>query len=194
MSKGSNEASKGVCPVRRGLLRRLGVVSLALISNRVVRAHVADQRALAFSHTHTGESFSAVYFEGGHYQAEALQKINILLRDFRTDTVHPIDPQVLDRLFSLQLAAGGNEAFEVISGYRSPGTNAALRRRSGGVAEHSLHMEGRAIDVRLPGCVTGKLAALARLQSVGGVGFYRVSDFVHLDTGRVRIWGDPLDA
>jgi uncharacterized protein YcbK (DUF882 family) len=120
-----------------------------------------------------------------------LRQVNELLRDFRTEAVHIIDPQVLDRLFLLQNAVGGQEAFQVISGFRSPLTNAALRRRSAGVAEHSLHMDGRAIDVRLPGQATERLAELARLQLAGGVGYYRVSDFVHLDTGRVRNWGDP---
>jgi uncharacterized protein YcbK (DUF882 family) len=108
--------------------------------------------------------------------------------------VFPIDPKVLDRLFQLHSASGGSEPFQIISGYRSAATNAALRARSTGVAEHSLHMEGRAIDVRLAGVPTSQLARLALQQSSGGVGFYRVSDFVHVDTGRVRTWGDPIGA
>jgi uncharacterized protein YcbK (DUF882 family) len=120
--------------------------------------------------------------------------VDLLLRDFRDNTVHPIDPQLLDRLFLLQSAVGGTEPFQVISGYRSPTTNAALRERSSGVAEHSLHMDGRAIDVRLGGVPTEKLAHVALQQSNGGVGYYRVSDFVHLDTGRVRSWGDPVES
>jgi uncharacterized protein YcbK (DUF882 family) len=122
-----------------------------------------------------------------------LAQVNQLLRDFRTETVFPIDRGVLDRLFAVQAMTGSREPFEVISGYRSPATNAALRRGSHGVAEHSLHMQGRAIDVRLSGFSTERLARLARSQMGGGTGFYRVSDFVHLDTGAVRIWGDPID-
>ncbi len=89
---------------------------------------------------------------------------------------------------------GGSEPFQIISGYRSAATNAVLRERSNGVAEHSLHMEGRAIDVRLAGVASASLARVALQQSSGGVGFYRVSDFVHVDTGRVRSWGDPVNA
>ena len=122
-----------------------------------------------------------------------LQQVNVLLRDFRNDTVYPIDPAVLDRLFLLQAVVGGSEPFQIISGYRSAATNAALRELSHGVAEHSLHMDGRAIDVRLAGVASATLARVALQQSSGGVGYYRVSDFVHVDSGRVRSWGDPLN-
>jgi uncharacterized protein YcbK (DUF882 family) len=177
---------------RRGFLRGLGVAAAGLTAGRAARAGNGERRALAFVHTHTGEQLSTVYYEAGAYLAPALQRVNQLLRDFRTDTLYPIDPGVLDRLYLLQTAAGNDEAFQVICGYRSPATNAALRRASSGVAEHSLHMEGRAIDVRLPGVDSARLALLARSQLGGGVGYYQVSDFVHLDTGRVRTWGDPI--
>jgi uncharacterized protein YcbK (DUF882 family) len=139
-------------------------------------------------HTHTGETLSAVYFEGGAYRESSLERVNHLLRDFRTDDVHPIDPQVLDTLFQLQVLADRDEPYQVISGYRAPGTNAALRKSSSGVAEHSLHMEGRAIDIRLGGFPTHKLRELALSLQRGGVGFYPKSDFVHIDSGRVRFW------
>ena len=177
---------------RRRFLRSFGATALGLAGARAALAGGAERRALSFIHTHTAETLTAVYYEAGAYRAGVLQQVNELLRDFRTGTVHPIDPLVLDRLFALQSVAGGDEPFQVISGYRSPATNAVLRRASYGVAEHSLHMEGRAIDVRLPGVATARLAALARRQAGGGVGYYQVSDFVHLDTGRVRIWGDPI--
>ena len=177
---------------RRSFLRRLGAATLGLAAARAALATADSRRELAFVHTHTGEQLSAVYYEAGAYCSPALLQVNQLLRDFRTETVFPIDPAVLDRLFLLQSAAGSREPFQVISGYRSPTTNAALRTRSSGVAEHSLHLQGRAIDVRLPGVPTGQLALLAQRQSGGGVGFYRVSDFVHLDTGRVRSWGDSI--
>jgi len=191
MATGS-KSHHGIHLDRRGFLRGLGAAAAGLSASRVALAGNSARRAISFVHTHTGEQLSAVYYEGGAYLAPALQRVNQLLRDFRTDTLYPIDPGVLDRLYLLQSAAGSDEAFQVICGYRSPATNEALRLASSGVAEHSLHMEGRAIDVRLPGIDSARLALLARDQQGGGVGYYRVSDFVHVDTGRVRIWGDPI--
>ena len=179
---------------RRTFLRGLGFATVGLGACGSALARSAERRVLSFAHTHTGERLTTVYFEGGDYVAGALRQVNELLRDFRTDTVYPIDPGVLDRLFKLQSATGGSEAFQVICGYRSPITNEALRKASSGVAEHSLHLEGRAIDVRLPGVETARLARMARQQVGGGVGYYHVSNFVHLDTGRARIWGDPIPA
>ena len=147
-----------------------------------------ETRSLSFVHTHTGESLSAVYFRSGSYQSAGLEQINHVLRDFRTSEVHAIDPSVLDILFDLQVRMNREEPYQVISGYRSPRTNAALRRCSTGVAEHSLHMQGKAIDVRVSGFATRKLHELALQMGRGGVGFYPASDFVHLDCGRVRCW------
>lgn len=177
---------------RRKFLGRLGVLAAAVAHAPKVLADVDGPRSLAFAHTHTGERLSTVYFEGGAYVPTALESINVLLRDFRTETVYPIEPQLLDRLYTLQAALGNDAAFQVICGYRSPETNSMLRARSGGVAEHSLHMQGRAIDIRLPGVDTAQLALLARRTLAGGVGYYRVSDFVHVDTGAVRNWGDAI--
>ncbi len=145
-------------------------------------------RCVSFLHTHTGEALTAAYFQDGSYQAECLARVDHLLRDFRTGDIHPIDPALLDILFELQVRADRDGPFEVISGYRSPATNAMLHRRSEGVAQHSMHLEGRAIDVRLAGYSTLKLAAHARALGSGGVGYYERSDFVHVDTGRVRYW------
>lgn len=177
---------------RRLFLGQLGLLGVAMLPARRLFAATGGDRCLSFVHTHTGERLDTTYFRAGQYVAASLGKLNVLLRDFRSERVHPMDPQLFDRLHGLQQLTQCGAAFEIISGYRSPGTNAGLRQHSSGVAEHSLHMEGKAIDVRLPGYATSKLAALARLQQGGGVGFYRVSDFVHVDTGRVRIWGDPL--
>jgi uncharacterized protein YcbK (DUF882 family) len=174
---------------RRDFLRGgVSVAALALAPLGAACARAMERRSLSFVHTHTGESLSAVYFEGGAYQASSLERVNHLLRDFRTDDVHPIDPQVLDILFELQTLANRDEPYQVISGYRTPLTNAALRRHSSGVAEHSLHMQGRAIDVRLGGFSTRRLRELALRMRRGGVGFYPKSDFVHLDSGSVRFW------
>jgi uncharacterized protein YcbK (DUF882 family) len=177
---------------RRTLLRRAGLAALALalvpIRIRTARALAAETRSLSFVHTHTGEKLSAVYFKDGSYDQGALERISHLLRDFRTGDVHPIAPGVLDILFDLQGLMGHNGPYQVISAYRSPQTNSALRSRSSGVAEHSMHMEGRAIDVRMAGFPTRKMYELARQMGRGGVGFYEKSDFVHVDNGRVRFW------
>jgi uncharacterized protein YcbK (DUF882 family) len=174
---------------RRRFLRHVGAAAAVILSPiGAVWARSSERRSLSFVHTHTGERLSTVYSEGGQYVAPELTRINWLLRDFRTGDVHPIDPALLDILADLRTLADRDEAYEVISGYRSPKTNADLHRRSSGVAEHSLHLAGRAIDVRLPGFPTGRLHELALGMKRGGVGFYPGSDFVHLDNGRVRHW------
>jgi uncharacterized protein YcbK (DUF882 family) len=172
---------------RRRFLQRAGA-ALVLLPLPAAWARAPERRALSLVHTHTGERLSSVYFQDGQYQAAELARLNHLLRDFRTGEVHPIEPAVLDILADLQTLAGRDDPYEVISGYRSPQTNAALRRRSSGVAEHSLHMRGRAIDVRLPGFSTRRLRELALGMRRGGVGFYPQADFVHLDNGSVRFW------
>jgi uncharacterized protein YcbK (DUF882 family) len=175
-------------PARRVFLRVASAAAVSLIPLGAAWARTVERRTLSFVHTHTGERLSAVYFRGGQYQSGELERINRLLRDFRTGDVHPIDPEVLDILADLRVLADRDEPYEVISGYRSPKTNAALRSHSSGVAEHSLHIQGRAIDVRLPGVATRRLRELAAAMRRGGVGFYLRSDFVHLDNGRVRYW------
>ena len=175
-------------------MRGLVAAGVGLAAVRAAWATGDARRSVSFVHTHTGEELTANYYIDGAYCASVLQQVDVLLRDFRNDTVHPIDPLVLDRLYALQSAAGGSEPFQVISGYRSAATNAALREKSSGVAEHSLHMDGRAIDVRLAGVASERLARIACRQACGGVGFYRVSDFVHVDTGRVRVWGDSINS
>jgi uncharacterized protein YcbK (DUF882 family) len=145
-------------------------------------------RTLSVVHTHTGEKLSSVYYRDGAYVPGELARINYVLRDFRTGQVHDIDPAVLDIAVDLRELAGTDAPYEIICGYRSPHTNEMLRSHSSGVAEHSLHMEGRAIDLRLPGCPTAHLRDLALGMQRGGVGYYASSDFVHVDTGRVRHW------
>jgi uncharacterized protein YcbK (DUF882 family) len=165
-----------------------GLVGLALAPLAAAYGTAPERRSLSFVHTHTGETLSTTYFENGSYLAPSLERVNHLLRDFRTNEVHSIDPALLDILFDLQAHSNHNGPFEVVSGYRSPQTNAALRHQSRAVAEHSLHIEGRAIDIRLRGFPTTRLRDIAIALHRGGVGFYAVSDFVHVDTGRVRVW------
>jgi uncharacterized protein YcbK (DUF882 family) len=145
-------------------------------------------RSLRFVHTHTGETLNTTYFNGSDYDAPALLKVDHLLRDFRTGDSKQMDPALLDVLWALQSFADRDATFEIISGYRSPATNAMLHQHSSGVAEHSQHILGKAIDVRLTGYSTRRLSEHARRLARGGVGFYAASDFVHVDTGRVRFW------
>jgi len=173
---------------RRTLLKALALGPLGPALAGSPAAAATEARTLAFHHTHTGERLEVVYYAHGGYLADALDRVDRLLRDFRTGERHPIDPRLLDTLCALGLACGGG-TFEIISGYRSPGTNAMLRRASTGVAEHSLHTVGHAIDVRLVGTPTARLRDAAMVLGRGGVGYYPGSDFVHLDIGRVRTWG-----
>ena len=152
---------------------------------------LAPERCLSFFHTHTGERLTTAYCAGGEYLSGALQNVNTLLRDFRVNQVKPIDPDLLDLLFELNGTLGTAQPFHVISGYRSPVTNAMLKERGGahsGVASHSLHMEGKAIDIRVPGVKLADLRDAAKSLKIGGVGYYPGSNFVHVDTGRVRYW------
>jgi uncharacterized protein YcbK (DUF882 family) len=151
-------------------------------------ANSIEQRSVSFVHTHTGEHLKATYFRGGHYDPASLARVNYLLRDFRRGEVAEMDTGLLDILYDLQVLADRDSTFEIISGFRSPATNAQLRAKSGGVAEKSLHMQGKALDIRLTGFSTKKLHEYAMSLRRGGVGFYGSSDFVHVDTGRVRYW------
>lgn len=145
---------------------------------------------IAFRNTHTGESFSGPYRVGNKYLPDAFEDINNVLRDFRTGEVFPIDPRVMDILCSVKLQTGSSKPFQVLSGYRSPKTNAMLRGVSShtGVAKNSLHLTGQAIDIRLPGVKLADLRDVGYKLKAGGVGYYPKSDFVHMDTGRVRHW------
>lgn len=166
----------------------LAATGLALYSPwRSVFAKGPD-RTLSFYHTHTGEDLKLTYFSDGNYLDDALGEINHYLRDFRTNEIHPIDSHLLDILFAVQNACESNGTFEVISGYRSPKTNKLLHDQGHGVALHSLHMVGKAIDVRLTDVKTSSLRKAAMSLKRGGVGYYAQSDFVHMDTGRVRYW------
>jgi len=151
-------------------------------------ANLASTREVAFDHLHTGEKLSLTYYRAGSYDDHALSSIDHLLRDFRTGDVHPIDRRLLDLLYAVQTSIGSDAPFQVISGYRSPVTNGMLRKASSGVATHSLHMQGMAIDVRLTNTRTSQLRETATRLRIGGVGYYAASDFVHLDIGRPRQW------
>lgn len=143
---------------------------------------------VAFRNAHTAESFSGVYRVGDKYMPEAFERINYVLRDFRTNEVKMMDPRLIDLLFVLHYESGSSKPFEIISGYRSPKTNAMLRRASTGVARRSMHMEGKAVDLRLADTRLSYLRKVAVDLQIGGVGYYPRSNFIHIDTGRVRQW------
>lgn len=143
---------------------------------------------IAFRHAHTGESFSGVYRVGDKYLPEAFERMNYVLRDFRTEEVFPMDPRVLDILSLLYERLDASESYQVLSGYRSPKTNAMLRSGTSGVARNSFHMYGQAIDIRIPGQNTKIVRNTALDLRAGGVGYYPRSNFVHVDTGKVRSW------
>ena len=154
----------------------------------VVSSRRQTGRALSFYHTHTGDKLAIDYHDGTDYVADALAEINHYMRDFRTEESYPIDAALLDLLHDLKTTTGHNGTFEVISGYRSPKTNAKLRNKSNGVAKRSLHMQGKAIDLRLPGVPLKAVRKAALELRMGGVGYYAKSDFVHIDSGKVRSW------
>jgi len=188
--QGSARSAPVACAPRRLVLR---ASLLAAVGAAPLRAHAmlqrpAEHQRLAFLNTHTGERLDVVYAEQGRYHEDALAAIDHLLRDHRTGEVAAIDRPLLDTLARLRGALDSAQPFHVISGYRSPATNARLAAASGGVARRSLHLEGRAIDIRMPGRSLEQLRSAAISLNAGGVGYYRSSGFVHLDTGRVRTW------
>lgn len=147
------------------------------------------EKKLGFLNLHTGERIQNVYWAEGQYIPEALQAINNVLRDHRTGDLYSMDTGLFDMLYLLKKELNSKQEFHVISAYRSPASNKMLSARSNGVAKTSLHTFGKAIDIRLPGQKLSDLRAAALSLQVGGVGYYPSSDFVHLDTGRVRFWG-----
>ncbi len=176
------------CSVRRRLLAGAAGLALNALPRARAQAATAEVRSLAFENLHTGETLRTVYFEQGQYLAQPLLDIQHLLRDFRNGQTHAIDPGLLDLLSAMRERLGCTRPIQLISGYRSPATNAALHARSGQVSSASLHMQGMAADIRMPGCSLPRLRALAVSLRGGGVGYYPRSDFLHVDVGRPRQW------
>jgi uncharacterized protein YcbK (DUF882 family) len=161
---------------------------LALVCGPARAALAAAPRSLQFESLHTGERLTATYWAAGGYVPEELRRINQVLRDHRTGDVKPIDPGLLDLLVTLRERLDTQAPFQIISAYRSPATNAMLAEHSSGVARQSLHTQGLAIDIRVPGRTLAAVRDAALGLRGGGVGFYPRSDFVHVDVGRVRAW------
>jgi uncharacterized protein YcbK (DUF882 family) len=175
-------------PTRRGFLGAAAGAAAGLVLPGLSNAQPLSPRVLRFNHTHTGEKLAIEYWKSGRYEAESLGAINHLMRDFRTGDVHPMDPALLDLLHDVADLTETRKPFEIISAYRSPATNAALHSNSDGVARNSLHLTGKAIDIRLADVDLRDLRRAALSKRRGGVGYYAGSNFVHVDTGRVRSW------
>jgi uncharacterized protein YcbK (DUF882 family) len=176
---------------RRSFLKSSFALASSLSLPALAKAAAADpstERALRLYNTHTGESLRTIFWAEGEFIPDALQDINKILRDHRNDKIAQMDPQLLVLLDKVSAQFGDQKVLHIISGYRSPETNAKLHANGDGVAKHSLHMEAKAIDIRLPGTDLASLHKAAMAARGGGVGYYPDSQFVHMDTGRVRYW------
>lgn len=174
-----------------GTALALSAIGMPAYAARASRAAPASgARLLSFVNTHTGDTFADAYWENGAYVPDAMNAIKRVMRDYRSGEEHDIDPRLLDQLSDLRGAVGASQPYQIISGYRSPVTNAAMHEQSLGVATRSLHMEGRAIDIRVSGVDLTRLRDAAIGMQRGGVGFYpgAANNFIHVDTGRVRRW------
>ena len=172
-----------------GLGAIAGVLTGAAVPRVASAAPAAEaQCSLELRNLHTGEVLKVTFERAAGPDAATLAQLQHLLRDHRVNEEHTMDPALYGILCDLAEATGHEAHYEVISGYRSPGTNAKLHAEGHGVAEHSQHMEGRAMDVRLIGCDLAVLHEAALQAARGGVGYYPSSNFVHVDTGRVRAW------
>jgi len=190
-----NHAQKQRAISRRDFARLASIAGAALTMPRIPSAWASGtqprEKGLAFYNLHTGESLKTVYWADGRYVPEALKQINWILRDYRRNVVKPIDLELLDLLYELDQRLETRQPFHIICGYRTPATNEYLREHSSGVAKHSMHMQAKAVDIRIPGCRLSALQRAALALHEGGVGIYPVSDFVHVDVGRVRQWSFP---
>lgn len=173
---------------RRVLMMGLAGAASLLAAPAMAARPKGGARSLSFHHLHTGENLRVDYWVDGDYVPGALGQLNHLLRDFRNQRQIEIDPRLFDLLHALRGKLDTPSPFRIISGYRSPATNAMLHRTSSGVASHSLHMDGMAIDISLADRSTTELYRAARALKAGGAGYYPKSGFVHVDTGRVRYW------
>jgi uncharacterized protein YcbK (DUF882 family) len=178
---------------RRDVLRMAaGAVATGFLSCGMIKPAFAvptsGAHRVMFRNSHTGESFNGVYRVGDKYLPEAFDQISYVLRDSRNGDMFPIDPRTIDIIYVVQRMLDSSEPYTVLSGYRSPRTNAMLSRVSYGVARHSLHMTGQAIDVRLGSKTAGNIRDCAVDLHAGGVGYYPRSNFVHMDSGSFRTW------
>jgi len=186
----TDSSSNKILMNRRGFLGALAGISGGLIMPAAFAAPVKQvDRSLTLYNTHTGEKLTSTYFAEGQYQQESIKEIEWLLRDHRAEEAAAMDPQLMDLMHNIENLIGKrSREFHIISGYRSPETNAKLRKNSTGVAKKSFHMRGKAIDIRVPGYDIAQLRRAAMSLKSGGVGYYPKSNFIHVDTGHTRFW------
>ena len=182
---------KPLCSLKAGY--RAGLASLLLLGGAGVVSDATalnETRTLSFHHTHSGEDLTVTFKRDGRYDEEALKQLNHFLRDWRSQEKTEMDRRLFDILWEVYRDVDGKQPINIISSYRSPATNSMLRRRSSGVARHSQHMLGHAMDFYIPGVALPDIRAAGLRLQRGGVGFYPTSGspFVHLDTGSVRHW------
>jgi uncharacterized protein YcbK (DUF882 family) len=175
---------------RRNVILGLAVAGFAAaaVPPAIAARRPIGLRSVAIKNVHTGEHLNTVYWADGKYVPDAMKRINWVLRDHHNDEVRRIHPDLLDLLTKLQAKLRTREPFQVVSAYRSPATNAMLAAMTDGVAAHSLHIQGMAVDIRVPDRSLVKVQHAALGLAAGGVGFYPRSDFVHVDVGRIRHW------
>ena len=165
-----------------------GLLGLSRSASALAAPALDEARCLSLYSIQTGERVEQAFWSAGNFLPEGLTRINHLLRDFRTNEVKAIDPGLLQMLFDLSRKLGVEPEYHVISGYRSAKTNSMLRKKSNGVAKKSFHLQGKAVDIRMPGVDLKDLHAAALELKQGGVGFYPGPDFVHVDVGPARTW------
>ena len=175
---------------RRFIMGAASLTTLALINSRsLLAAQSPAERRLKIHNVHTGDTLDVVYWRDGRYLETSLDALNNLMRDHHCDQVTRIDPPLFDLMYNLYELADAKRHIELYSGYRSAQTNQALREKSERVAKNSLHIQGKAADIRLAGVRLDHAGKAALSMKSGGVGYYHQSGFLHLDTGRVRQWG-----
>ena len=177
---------------RRDILKAGGIAAVSMLlpeqALALGRGFFPVEKRLSLYNVHTGESLDRVSYSRNGRLLDSLSEINRIMRDHRSGEVENIDTELLDTLYLLSQKLKCDSPFHIISAYRSPETNSMLRKSSSGVARKSMHMYGKAVDVRLPGCDLEELKDAALQLKRGGVGYYRESDFVHLDVGPYRYW------
>ena len=186
----STEPSGSICKIRRSFLKCSAALAASSTFPQIIHANTdrSSERTLEFINLHTDETLSCCYWSNGEYDANSLSEINHILRDHRANEVYEIDAKLIDFLHVLHKTTDSKAPFHVISGYRSPHTNEKLREQTNGVAKRSLHMQGKAIDIRLPDVELSHLRDAAISLQAGGVGYYAKSNFIHVDIGKNRSW------
>ncbi len=186
----SREPSGSICKIRRSLLKCSAALVASSTFPQLIHANAdkSSERTLEFINLHTDETLRCCYWADGEYDPSGLNEINHILRDHRANEVYDMDASLIDLLHTLHKMTESKAPFHIISGYRSPQTNEKLRNNSNGVAKRSLHMQGKAIDIRLPDIELTQLRDAAISLEVGGVGYYAKSNFIHLDIGKPRNW------